>query len=153
MSRPQVQQARSRLPFQVATSWTTKPCRDTNPMSRLQFPTGQVATSVPCRDLLETNPCRDIKSMSRPPTLSPMSQHQIHVATPFLLTVGFPGRDAKSQVATSYTTTHVATSKMMSRHQLSSAPFLQRRDAIFPCRDLPYCHPCRDLKMMLRHQY
>ena len=66
MSRPQVQQARSRLPFQVATSWTTKPCRDANSMSRHQFPTGQVTTSVPCRDLLETNP---------------MSRHQIHVAT------------------------------------------------------------------------
>ena len=87
-------QAKSRLPFQVATSWTTKPGRDTNPMSRHQFPTGQVATSVPCHDLLKTNLCRDIKSMSRPPTLSLMSRHQIHVATPFLPTVGFPGCDA-----------------------------------------------------------
>ena len=91
--------------------------------------------------------------MLRPPTLSPMSRHQIHVATPFLPTVGFPGRDAKIQVATSHTATHVATSKMMSRHQLSSAPFQLRRDAIFPCRDLPCCHPCHDLKMMSRHQY
>ena len=60
--------------------------------------------------------------------------------------MGFPGRDAESQVATSHTATHVATSKMMSQHQLSSAPFLLRRDTIFPCRDLPCCHPCRDLK-------
>ena len=81
-----------------------------------------------------------------------MSRHQIHVATPFLPTVGFPGRDAKLQVATSHTAAYVATSKMMSRHQLSSAPFLLHRDAIFPCRDLPCCHPCRDLKMMSRHQ-
>ena len=90
--------------------------------------------------------------MSRPPTLSSMSRHQIHVATPFLPTVGFPSRDAKLQVETSHTAAHVATSKMMSRHQLSSAPFLLRRDSIFPCRDLPFCLPCRDLKMMSRHQ-
>ena len=43
--------------------------------------------------------------------------------------------------------------KMMSRHQLNSAPFLLRRDAIFPCHDLPCFHPCRDLKMMSRHQF
>ena len=67
--------------------------RNANPMSRLQFPIGQVATLVPCRDLLDTNLCRDInfmsrprfypqwdfqvatlKSMSRPPTLLPMSR-------------------------------------------------------------------------------
>ena len=115
-------------------------------MSRLQFPTGQVSTSVPCRDLLETNLCRDINFMSRPHILPPMSRHQIHVATPFMPIVGFPSRNAKLQVATSHMATHVATSKMMSQHQLSSAPFLLRRDAIFPCRDLPCCHPCRDLK-------
>ena len=74
-------QARSRRQFHVATSWTTSLCRDIKFMSRRQFPTSQVTTSVPCRDLLETNLCRDIVSMSRPPTLSPMSRHQIHVAT------------------------------------------------------------------------
>ena len=36
-------------------------------MSRLQFPTGQVATLVSCRNLLETNLCRDIDFKSRPP--------------------------------------------------------------------------------------
>ena len=61
--------------------------------------------------------------------------------------MGFPGRDAKIQVATSPTATHVATSKMMSRPQISSTPSLLRRDTIFPCRDLPCCHPCRDLKI------
>ena len=91
--------------------------------------------------------------MSRPPILPPMSRHQIHVATPFLPTMGFPGRDAKLQVATSHIATHVATSKMKSRPQLSSAPFLLRRDAIFPCCDLPCRHPCRNLKMMSRHQF
>ena len=64
-----------------------------------------------------------------------MSRHLLHVATSFLPTVGFPGRDAKLQVATSHAATHVATSKMMSRHPIYSAPFLLRRDAK-RCRDL-----------------
>ena len=41
----------------------------------------QVATPKPGRD---------------PPGGYPMSRHQIHVATPFLPTVGFPGRDTKN---------------------------------------------------------
>ena len=163
MSRHQISLA---TPFLLPSP---KPGRGTRTRSRPSWRLPYVATSISCRNFVSQqarsrrqfyvatswrlNLCRDIKSMSRPPTLSPMSRHQIHVVTPFLPTVGFPGRDAKSQVATSYTATHVATSKMMSRHQLSSAPFLLRRDAIFPCRDLPCCHPCRDLKMMLRHQY
>ena len=115
MSRPQVQQARSRRQSNVATSWTTKPMsrhqvhvatsipnrpgHDVNsmsrppilsPMSRHQSmsrrrfcPTkaDQVATSIPCHDLLETNLCRDINFMSRPPTVFPRSQHEFHVAT------------------------------------------------------------------------
>ena len=44
----------SRLQFHVVTSWTTNLCRDIKFMSRPQFPAGQVATLVPCRDLLET---------------------------------------------------------------------------------------------------
>ena len=52
--------------------------------------------------------------MLRPPILPPMSRHQIHVATSFLPTVGFPGRDAKLQVATSQIATHVATSTQLS---------------------------------------
>ena len=61
-------QARSRHQPHVATSL---PPSQTNQVatskmgSRLQFPTGQVATSIPCRDLLETNLCRDIDFMSR----------------------------------------------------------------------------------------
>ena len=100
-----------------------------------------VATLNPCRDLPHCRPCRDIKSMSRPPTLSPMSRHQIHVATPFLATVRFLGRDAKLKVATSHTAAHVATLKMMSRHQLSSAPFLLLRDAIFSMSRPPLLPP------------
>ena len=113
MSRPQVQQARSRRQSHVATSWTTKPmsrppgrpspCRDIKFMSRPQFPTSQVATSVPCRDLLETNLCRDIVPMSRRPTLSPMSRRQLQLS-PISAT-------SRRHVATSLATTHVATSK------------------------------------------
>ena len=104
-------------------------------MSRHQFPTGQVATSVPCRDLLETNPCRDIphcrpyrdiKSMSRPPTLSPMSRHQIHVET-------------------STTVAHVATSNP-GRDTISARSGVSRSRRQTPSSDLPYCCPCRDLK-------
>ena len=54
------QQARSRRQFHVATSW------------RLTY----VATSNPCRDLPHCRSCRDIKSISRPPTLLPMSRPQ-----------------------------------------------------------------------------
>ena len=157
----------SRHQISVATPFLLpcpKPGRDTRTRSRPSWRLPYVATSISCHDFVSQqarsrsqfhvatswrlNLCHDIKSMSRPPTLSPMSRHQIHVATPFLPKVGFPSRDAKIQVATCHTATHVTTSKMMSRHQLSSAPFLIRCNAIFPCRDLPCCHPCRDLKMM-----
>ena len=88
-------------------------------------------TKNPGRDLLETTLCRDINFMSRPRLCL---QWDFQVTTP------------KIQVATSPTATHVVTSKMMSRPQISSAPSLLRCDAIFPCRDLPCCQPCRDLK-------
>ena len=108
-------QARSRHQNQVATSWTTNLCRDIVSMSRpptlppmlrhqsmtrLQFPTGQVATLIPSRYLLKTNLCRDINFMSRPPFC------------------------------------HSKISR--SRHQHQG-------------RDLPHCYPCRDLKVMSRH--
>ena len=145
-SRHQNQVATSWTTTYVATSFSClylthcRTCRDIKFMSRLQFPTGQVATSVSCRDLLETNLCRDInfmsrhrfcpqwafqvatpKSMSRPPTLSPMSRHQIHVATPFLLNKKRPGRDFTSLSrppllpATSRPQNDVATSSRLSR--------------------------------------
>ena len=151
-SRHQTEQARWRPQNDVATPSST----------------GQVVTSIPCRNLISAQPKqprsrpqngvatsfllpslepgRDIKTRSRPSWRLPYVATSISCRDLVSATMGFPGRDAKSQVMTSHTTTHVATSKMMSRHQLSSAPFLLRRDAIFPCRDLPCCHPCRDLK-------
>ena len=68
-------------------------------------------------------------------------------------TPGFWGVTAKLQVATFHAAIHVATSKMMSRHPINSTPYLLRRDAILPCRDVPCSHPCRNLKMMSRHQF
>ena len=53
-------QTRLRHQNQVAILLKPNLCHDINFMSRLQFPIGQVATSVPCRDLLETNLCRDL---------------------------------------------------------------------------------------------
>ena len=100
----------------VATSWTTKPGRDVNPMSRRQShvatslmlnqnslgrdlkngvatPTSMgsqnhVATANRCCDITQANPGRD------PPGSYPMSRHQFYVATSFLPTVGFLCRDA-----------------------------------------------------------
>ena len=123
------QQARSRRQFHVATSWrltyvaTSSSCRDLNSQqarSRRQFHgvttwrLTYVATSTSCRDLVpahsEIFKSRRQQSRSRPPTLLPMSRHQIHVATPFLPNQSRPGRDftslsrphaQPSQVATS----------------------------------------------------
>ena len=91
-SQPQEQQARSRRQSMSRPPGRLSLCRDISFMSRHQSPTGQVATSVPCRDLLETNLCRDVKMMSRPPALVPMSRRQ-------------------NDVTTSCTCAHVATSK------------------------------------------
>ena len=136
MSRPQVQQARSRHHSHVATSFPAnqnRPGRDLKNGVATPVSMGQLE---PCRDI---NRCRDItqatpgrdtktrsrpswrlhcldinfmsrprfrpqwdfqvatpKSISRPPTLPPMSRHQIHVATPFPPSQSRPGCDATS---------------------------------------------------------
>ena len=106
--------SRSRHRFQVATSWTTNPCRDIKLVSRhyschfrSQPPNG-VATPF----LLPSPQVRSRLhfSRSRPPGASPMSRHRFHVATSFLPIVGLPGRDTEFHVATSHTVAHVATS-------------------------------------------
>ena len=66
-----------------------------------------------------------------------MSRHQFHVVTSFLPPVGFAGRDAKIQVATSHTATHVATSKMMSRPQAQPSQVVTSK----PGRDQPLFPP------------
>ena len=101
VSRHQSGHSRSRRQPHVATSLLPNQTNQvvTSKMgSRLQFPTGQVVTSIPCRDLLssltttnqvatsllgrdllETNLCRDIDFMSRPRSCP---QWDFQVATP-----------------------------------------------------------------------
>ena len=78
-----------------------------------------------------------------------MSRYQFHVATSFLPTVGFPGRDTKIQVATSHIATHVATSKMMSRHRTFPQPKAHVATSK-PRHDALKAKPGRNLKLMSR---
>ena len=64
-------QARSRLPFRVATSWKTKPGRDANPMSRPPFRPSKLIRSRPPKW------GRDFNSQQA------RSRRQFHVATSF----------------------------------------------------------------------
>ena len=71
-----------------------------------------------------------------------MSRHQIGVATPLkLIKVATPkqGHDPPEGYPMSRHQFHVATSL------LRTVGFLGR-DTKYPGRDLPHCHPCRDLK-------
>ena len=106
----------------------------------------QVATSKPGRD---------------PPGGYPMSRHQFHVATSFLPTVGFPGRDTKIQVATSLYSPHrtpLSRPKNLGCDAKSSIanPARSRRPFLVAtsksCRDLKLTRPGRDLKVMSRPQ-
>ena len=76
------------------------PGRDTKTRSRPSWRLPYVATSISCRDTVSAHSgpssSQHQKSMSRPPTLPPMSRHHIHVATPFLPTQSRPGRDFTS---------------------------------------------------------
>ena len=179
---PAQPQPRLRLHFQVATSWMTNLCRDIvfmsrphtlspmsrhQSMSRLQFPTGQVTTSVSCRDLLETNLCHDINFMSQHrfcpqwafqvATPKSMSRHQIHVATSFLLNKNRPGRDFTSLSRphllppTSRPQNDVATSSRLSRLPTLS-PFQPGRGVHFLVSTSRPTKPGRDLITMSRPQ-
>ena len=68
---PYQPQARSRLPFRVATSWTTKPGRDANPMSRPPFRPAKLIRSRPPKW------GRNFNSQQA------SSRRQFHVATSF----------------------------------------------------------------------
>ena len=128
----------SRHQFHVATSFPNRPGRDVSSMSRPPGDLTYVATSNPCRDLPHCRPCRDIKSMSR---------HRFCPQWDF-------------QVATPKARSRPPTLLPMSRPQkccrdINSAQphFCYVVTPFFPCHDLPCCHPCRDLKMMSRHQF
>ena len=106
---------------------------------------GLVATSFPGLDLLEANPCRDIKLVSRHRSGHSRSRPQNGVATPFLLPSLKPGRDIKfmsrppalpPMLRPQSPTGQAATSISMSRPLFQ--PNQNKR--------------CCDLKTMSRHQ-
>ena len=123
---------------------------------------------VPGRDLLEA---------------SLMSRHQIGVATPLRTiqvatseqsldtkpppcslnhvatsnrcrdtTQAYPGRDTKTRSRPSWRLPYVATLNSC-RDTVSAHSGLSRLRHRNPCRDLPHCHPCRDINSMSRHQF
>ena len=59
-------QAKSRHHFQVATSWTTKPCRDIKSVSRHHSGHSRSRHQNQVATLLEATLCCDINFMSRP---------------------------------------------------------------------------------------
>ena len=94
-------------------------------------------------------PCPAPTQVATPPRTQAMLRHRFQVATSFLPTMGFPGRDIRSQVATSNSAAHVATPKAC--HDIDfgrpAVPVLQHQiQAMTP---LGY-HPCRDVKFMSR---
>ena len=117
---------RSRPPEQLSQVATSTPCRDL-PSGQLKPPRSrpQNGVAIPTSKG-QPEPCRDIKSVSRHHSGQSRPRHQnqvatlleatlcrdinFYVATSFPPTVGFPGRDTKTQVVTSHTATHVATS-------------------------------------------
>ena len=112
---------------------------------------GQVATLFPSRDLLEASPCRDIKLVSRHYLGQSRSRPPGGVATPLLLPSPKPGRDTKTRSRPSWSFTYVATSNscrdLIPAHNGTSRSRCQTLGL-----DLPHCCPCRDIKMMSRHQ-
>ena len=102
-----------------------KPGRHVNPMSR---PASAPPTECPCRD-----PKPWSRHQVHHKAARTMSRHQIGVATPFLLPSLKPGHDIKTRSRPSWRLTYVATSN--------------------PCRDLPHCRPCRDIKSMSRRRF
>ena len=115
---PQAEQARSRPQNDVATSSLT----------------GQVTTSIPCRDLLDdqayvatSSSCCDLNSQQA------RSRRQFHVATFWRLT---------------YVATSISCRDLIPAHSGISK---SRRQ--IPCRDLPHCRPCHDIKFMSRCRF
>ena len=62
-----------------------------------------------------------------------------------------PGRDTETRSRPSWRLTYVTTS-ISCRDLVSSHSGISRSRRQNPGRDLPHCHPCRDLKMMSRPQ-
>ena len=136
-------------------------CHD---LPALSSQTAQVATSFRCRDLLEAIPCRDITLVSR--HRSAHSGRDTRTRSrppgrPTYVATSSSCRDLNSQqarsrhqfhVATSWRLTYVATS--ISCRDIASAHNGHSRSRHRnPCRDLPHCRPCRDIKFMSQHRF
>ena len=93
----------------------------------------------------QPEPCRDIKSVSRHHSGHSRSRPQNGVATPFLLPSPKPGRDTETRSQPSWRLTYVATSTSC-RDFVPVHSVIPRSRRQNPSRDLPHCHPCRDLK-------
>ena len=84
--------------------------------------------------------CRDIISMSRPHTLSPMSRHQSMSRLQFLT----------GQVATPVSCRDLLETNLCRNINFMSRPHfchseISKSRRQHPGGDLPHCHPCRDL--------
>ena len=99
-----------------------------------------------------TRPGRDFTSRSRPPGQLGQVATSIHVATSLLSTSRPPGR--LTYVATSTSCRDINPQQARLRRQFHVATSWSLSDVAtsFPCRYIPHCRPCRDVKMMSRHQ-
>ena len=109
------------------------PCRDLTMMSRHQACSAPLLLRrdaiLPCRDVLCSHPCRDLKHdvATSTPTccysarLHPMSRHRLHVATSqtdvYVATSNSMSRHQAILATAAHVAAHVATSHLMSRHQ------------------------------------
>ena len=64
----------------------------------------------------------------------------------------YPGRDTKIRSRPSWRLSYVATSNSC-LDTVSAHSGLSRSRHRNPCRDLPHCHPCRNIKSMSRHYF
>ena len=108
----------------------------------------QIGVATPLSPL-QVRPPNGVATPFLQPSPQAMSRHQISVATPprpIQVATPKPGRDP-------------AAGYPISRHQIHVAtPFLPivgfpGRDTKNPGRDLPHCHPCRDLISMSRCRF
>ena len=114
------------------------------PTKTVQVATLKIGVATPI-SIGQQKPCRDIKSVSRHRSRHSRSRPQNGVVTSFPLPSPRLGRNTKTRSRPSWRLTYVAIS--ISCHDLILAHngFFKSRHQN-PGRDLPHCHPCRDLK-------
>ena len=111
--------------------------RDLTSMSRHQGSQNHVATSNRCRNT-KPPPC----------SLNPVATSNRCRDT----TQAYPGRDTKTRSPPSWRLPYVATSNSC-RDTVFAHSGLSRSRHRNPCRDLPHCHPCCDIKSMSRRRF